>query len=75
MSHPVAVTRFQLQVLRAYKAGLAKALEKVKFYERLLKSRVDEAQKESLKIFISIHKHEVSMFKELLASARKKLQK
>ncbi len=76
MSHPVEVARFQLQVIRGYKRGLAEAQKKVRFYEGLLKSvTIDDSQKESLKIYISIHKHEVTVFKELLASALRKLQK
>jgi hypothetical protein len=76
MENPVAVARFQLQVVRAFKSGLAKAREKVHFYERMLKSDgMDESQIESLKLSISMHKHEVSVYKKLLASARKKLEK
>ena len=76
MENPVAVARFQVQVVRAYKSNLAKAQEKVEFYERMLKSgAIDDSQKESLKISISMHKHEVSLYKELLASALRKLQK
>jgi len=75
MENPVALARFQVQVVRAYKSGLAKAQEKVRFYERMLKSGgIDDSQKESLKISISMHKYEVSVYKQLLASARKKLE-
>ena len=76
MENPVEVARFQVQVVRAFKSGLAKAQKKVQLYERMLKSGgMDESQKESLKISISMHKHEVSVYKELLASALRKLQK
>ncbi len=76
MENPVAVARFQVQVVRAFKSGLAKAQEKVQFYERMPKSGgMDKNQKESLKLSISMHKHEVSVYKQLLASARKKLEK
>ena len=75
MKHEVAVARLQLQVVKAYKAGLAKAQEKVKFYEDFLKSGgMDEGQKESLKLAVRIHQHEVNMYKELLVSAVKKLR-
>jgi len=75
MENPIAVARFQLQVVRVFKSGLAKAQEKVEFYQRMLKSVMDESQKESLKISISMHKREVSVYKKLLASAQRKLEK
>jgi hypothetical protein len=73
MENPIAVAKFQLQVVKSFKSGLAKAKEKVKFYERMLKSVMDASQKASLKLSISMHKREVGMYKKLLANAKKKL--
>lgn len=69
MVHPVAMAKFQMQVIKSFEVGLEKAEGKVKFYERLLKSRGGD---ESVEFAIKQHQREVRMYKDLLANARKK---
>jgi hypothetical protein len=56
------------------RVALAKAQEKVKLYEGILESAMDASQKEFLKLSMSMHKREISMYKNLLANAEKKLE-
>jgi hypothetical protein len=67
MAHPAEIARFRLLVIKSFEAGLKKAEGKVKFYERLLKSR--DGDDVSVEFAIKQHQHEVTMYKKLLANA------
>jgi len=65
------VTIFQIQVLRAWKAGELKAKQKVRLYEQLMKN--ENARGESgLKYARDHARSEVKLYRRLIASALRK---
>ena len=62
--------RFQLRVLRAFKAGLAKAKRDVDLYNRLLKSaRTFVSDENSLMIALEQAQRQVTIYEDLIKEA------
>ena len=72
-SYQQQMLKFQQQVRATSKAGLEKTKKRIEIYRGDLKSqRLDDNDKEFLKVSINLLEDEVKTYKELIAQTRRK---